>query len=244
MKSFITTVKQTFQVGKNDMLGHAVFEVGGGIFGVILFMIIMAADGADGTYGTIGAMMSLMLGMLFTVFVGIFSIHQDFNMAISLGKTRRQYVPAKYILLMTDCALCILVAIIFAWLEELIYPALMPGAICEFSMKGFLQNPLTIFGFVFLVPMVVMLCGAFYLRFGMKFFWVGWVLWMCMCTLLPKILNAANDEVDSVWKRIGTAMVDFFVNLDNVKGIIGILVIGGLGLFGAFKLLSKQRVTL
>lgn len=244
MKNFVNTVKQTILVGKGELLAYGLFAVGGGIFGVVLWLIIMAAGGVDEGYGNLGAMMSLMLGILGMVIMGIFSLHQDFNMAISLGKTRRQYVPAKYLLLVCACLFCMLVSVIICKLELMIYPALMPGAECAFNLQGFLLNPVTIFGFVFLVPVVIVLCGALYLRFGMKFFWFGWVVWMCLCSLVPKVLSAANDEADSIWKRMGNAILDFFVNFDYVKGIIGILLIGVLGLFGAFKLLSKQRVTL
>lgn len=82
------------------------------------------------------------------------------------------------------------------------------------------------------------------MRFAMKFFWAGWVLWMSMCILAPKLISAAHDEADSIWKRMGIAVSDFFGNLNDVKAVIGILVIGVVGLLGAFKLLSKQRVTL
>lgn len=158
MKSFMSTLKQTFQAGKGELLVYAVCAMGGGIFGIILSLIIIAADAAEGTYETIGALLALVLGIFIILLLGILSMQQDFNLLISFGKTRRQYVPVKYLLLVASCLLCILVAIIFALLEEFIYPALNPGAICDFSIKGFLLNPITILGFVFWYPWL--LCCA------------------------------------------------------------------------------------
>lgn len=243
MKEFIKTVKQTFQVGKGELLVFNLIALVGGVVGTVIWLSIMATGEADGEYGTIGAIMALMLGMLVMTIAGIFSMQQDFNLAISLGKTRKQYVPARYLLIAVNCSLCLIIALIICLIEETLYTAINPGAVCEISIQGFLTNPVTIFGFVFLIPMIIMLCGALYLRFGMKFFWVGWVFWMLGCTLLPRILSAAHDEADSVWKRMGMAVMDFFVNLNNVKAVIGILVLGVLGLAVAFRLLCKQRVT-
>jgi len=244
MKRFINTLKQTILVGKSELIVYGLFSLFGGALGVIVWTIVMAVDGADGTYGTAGAMMALLLGMLGIIIMGMFSMHQDFNMAISLGKTRRQYVPAKYLLLVTACLLCFVISYLICKMELLLYPFVLNGAVCELNMEDILLNPVTILGVVILVPMLVMLCGALYLKFGMKFFWFGWVIWMCSCTMLPRILSASEHEPDTIWGRMGTALLNFFINSDAVKMVIGILVTGVLGLLVAYKLLSRQRVTL
>lgn len=243
MKEFMKTVRQTFQVGRGDMLSYSRISLGAGIVGIIIVMIVMAVTGKGEDYVTGGAVLAIIIGNLLIVFGGVFSLQPEYNLAISLGKTRKYYVPAKYFWLVTHCLLCMVIARIIGYIEELIYPVLYPNAGCEFSVSALFKSPAAIVGVVLLIPVAVMLFGALYMKFGMKFFWVFWVLWMFACTGLPRMITARKDDPDSLFGKMGAAFVDFFIQITNAQIIIGLVVLGIAGMAAAFLLLRKQSVT-
>lgn len=243
MKEFAKTLKQTFQVSWQEIVVYNGIAVFGGVVGVIVALILMGTGEMEGEYATIGAMIALIIGIMIMMMVGIFSLQQDFNLAISLGKTRKHYVPARFLFLATNCLLCIITVLLIGGIEKLLYSTVDKGAVCAFGMEQFLLHPVAILGFVFLVPAIIMVGGACYIRFGAKFFWVAWVLWMVGCTSLPKMISSVHDEADSIWKRMGRAVIDFFVQLTAWQVVIGILLLGVLGIVVAFRVLRKQSVT-
>lgn len=243
MKEFRKTVRQAFQVGWRDMLSYCMIMTAAGIVGIIIVMSVMAATGTDEDYVTGGAMLTIIIGSLLIVFGGVFTLQHDFNLAVSFGKTRKYYVPAKYLLVAMNCLLCMVIAWIISCIEGMLYPVLYPNAGCEFSMNALFMSPAAIVGYVLLAPMVVMLFGALYLKFGMKFFWVFWVLWMFVCTGLPRMITVRREDPESFLGKMGTAFVNFFTQVTNAQIIIGLIVLGIAGMAAAFQLLRRQSVT-
>lgn len=243
MKEFMKTVRQTFQVGLGDMLSYSMISLGAGIVGIIIVMIVMAVIGTGEDYVTGGAILAIVIGNLLIVFGGVFSLQPDYNLAISLGKTRKYYVPAKYFLLVVQSLLCAVIAQIIGYIEDMIYPILYPNVGCEFSVSALFKSPAAIAGFVLLIPMVVMLFGALYMKFGMKFFWVFWTLWMFFCTGFPNMITAQKEDPDTLLGKMGTAFVDFFTQITNAQILVGLIVFGFVGMATAFLLLRRQSVT-
>lgn len=243
MKELMRTVKQTFQVGWHGILGYNIYSVVAGIVGMIIVFIIMKTEGDEASYAAIGSLLTLMFGAMIVIVVGIISVQMDFNVAISMGKTRKYYVPAQYLLYMASWALCLGIATILALVEEYLYPSLYPNAESEISMMFLVSEPGITFGLLLLVPAVIMLAGSLVLKFGMKSFWVLWIIWMFGCVGLPRIISAAEDAPDSFWGRAGVAFVNFFKNMSGTEIGIGMMVLAIAGLATSFLLLRKQRVT-
>lgn len=243
MKEFAKTVKQTFQVCWQEIVAYNGIALAGGVVGVVVALILMGTGAMKGEYGTIGAAIALIFEIMIMLFVGMFSLQQDFNLAISLGKTRKHYIPARFLFWVANCLLCIFAVLIICGLEKLLYSIVDKGAVCTFGIEKFLLHPAAFIGVVFLVPTIIMVGGALYIRFGAKFSWFVWVLWMAGCILVPKMINAVNHEVDSIWKRIGTIVLEFLVQLRTWHIVLGILMLGSVGLVVAYKVLRKQSVT-
>lgn len=243
MKEFIRTLKQIFQVHGSDTLTYAVIPIGGGIIGVIIVLVIMAIDGTGEDYGMLGTMFAMLFGAIGLFFGGIFSVQSEFNLAISMGKTRKYFAPARYLGLVLNVVLLEAVIVLFTYLENALYPALYPGAVCELSFSGLAENPGLIVGIAIVVPALILFLGIMLMRFTAKFFWVLWALWMFGCMGLPRISNAMLHEPDSWAGRFGLAIVDF-MEKSSKAGLVSVAVVVTIAVMVVtYWLFKKQRVT-
>lgn len=243
MKEFMNTLKQTFRVGWGAELAYSAIAAVAGIVGVIVVLIVMAVDNSENSYATGGAMLALIAGIMILLFGGVFSLQQDFNIAISMGKIRKYYVPAKYVLLVVACSECMLVAAVIGWLEERLYMTLHPGAVCELSMSFLYEIPAIAVGCILIIPMIIMLCGALFMKYGMKFFWVAWAFWMIGCVVIPRMVSDIAHAPDSFLGQMGKTVIDFFTQLTTVQLVVGVGILWLIGLVVSFMLLRKQGVT-
>lgn len=243
MKEFIRTLKQTVQVHGSDTLTYTVITAGGGIIGVIMVLIIMAIDGTGEDYGMLGTMLAMVFGVIGLFFGAIISVQGEFNLAITMGKARKYYAPAKYVSLMLNVLLMEVVIVLFTYLEKALYPALYPGAVCELSFSGLAENPGLIIGIAILVPVIIMFLGIMLMRFTAKFFWVLWALWMFGCMGLPRISKAMMHEPESFAGRLGWTVVDF-MEKSSTAGFVGVTAIVTIAVMAVtYWLFKKQRVT-
>lgn len=243
MKEFIRTLKETFLINEKEFRQYGLISVAGGILGIIIVLIIMAVDGTGEDYGQLGTMFVQMFGLILLLFGGIFSVQSDFNLAISMGKARKYYVPSKYLMLVFETAALLIIMFIISRVENALYPALYPGAVCDLDVGGIFNYPEILAGLLLGMPMIVLLFGALLMRFTAKFFWVFWVLWMFLCLGVPRIAAATVEKPDSVPGKIGRALTEFLAGLTSFRllGLAALVV--ALGLLVAFALLKKQRVT-
>lgn len=243
MKEFISTLKQVFLVGWQDMLGFSLYSLFGGVVGILLTIIIITIDGSGESYAQVGALISLLIGMLVYLFAGIFSMANDFNLAISMGKTRKYYGPAKYLLFAFGFVIMMAASALIGMVEELLYPALYPGIVCEGAFGKILLQPMIIFGVTLIGAMLVMLFGALILRFSSRIYIFVWALWMFLTMSFSKLAASLHEEQPSVWGKIAKGVVSFVENATGLQLVLLVLSIAAVGLAVAFGFLRKQRVT-
>lgn len=243
MKEFKNTLRQTFQVEWRQELVYVAISAAGGVLGVMIFLIIFATDNSVETYAALGSLLSLGIGILVFLIGGCFSMNQGFHLALSMGKTRKHYVPAKYLLLVVTCLECVLIAMVIGWLEERLYVALYPGISCEINMSFLYARPGLLVEGVLLVAMVILLMGALFARFGVKFIWGLWGIWMFGGLCLPRIIEDTIHDPNSFPGKLGTAFVGFATQLTGLQLAMGAGVLWFIGLSVAFGLLRKQSVT-
>ena len=243
MKEFIRTLKQTMQVHVCDTITYAAIPVGGGILGVIIILIGMALLGPGEGYGMLGSMFALLFGAIALFFGGIFSVQNEFNLAVSMGRTRKHFVPARYLILALNVVLLEVIVGFWGWLEKVLYPALYPDAMCEMSLDGLTQNSGLLAGIAIGTPVLIMFLGVMLMKFTAKFFWVLWVIWMFGCIGVPRIAHAVTEEPQSAAGRFGLAVIDLIESF-STAGVIGVTsVVIIVGMIVTYWLFSKQRVT-
>lgn len=242
MKEFVRTLKQTFQVhGKADIFSYIAVTAGGGIFGMLIAFCILIFE--KDSYGKIGAVLALVFGIILLFFGGIFFIQGEFNIAISMGKTRKYFVPARYLEQVLNILVMLAVVMLINWLEGLVYPAICPQAVCEFDIDSLLHNAGALIGIIFGAPVLVLLFGALLMRFSAQFFWVFWALWMVLFVGGPRIMSAVNENPDSVPARIGLKILDLAGGISPVQLAVTLILLAAVLMAVTVGLFRKQRVT-
>ncbi len=165
MKEFGKTIKQTMTLSKEWMwfsIGMAVF---GSIFGIILVLCVMTYASAE-DYAHMGILCSLMCTGVVAMLGIVGGFSSDMNLAISMGKRRKYLVVAHYLTWVRNILPAVLVVVITAFLEPMLYSRLYPGLPCEINMQTFLLNPWTLALIVICVPAIVVFGGTLLMKFG------------------------------------------------------------------------------
>lgn len=243
MKEFVRTVKQTFLVNWGELLIYGLITAGGGIFGMIIMLVILACGGMDGEYFKVGTIGAMMFSVMILLFSGIFSLKNDFDLAISMGKTRKYFVPARYLMFVADWLICGSLPILISRIEDVIYKFFCPEVICSADVGMLFAKPVYWISILLVVPIVSVLLGGLFLKFSTKFFWFFWALWMLASLVVPRLFSAAEERPDSIPGKMGMGVLQFFQQITQtqaVTALFGFLIVSVTAIVLVFR---KQRVT-
>lgn len=222
---------------KMEVLQFLAVTFGSYVFGIIVMMIIRANTMEENECVTLG-MLIAMIVLVFIHFFGIiFSFVGEFNMALSMGATRKSFVGSYALFNMVELAGLELLLFVLGKIELALISVIYPQ--CEiildvtqyFQWKYFLA---VIVG----MTVVELFLGAVILRFGMKAFWVVWAIWMFL-TLVPAKLSE-NEVMAAKMHQLGEQ-----IGLENIvqylfaAGVVAAVIMAVLG----WNFLKKQRVT-
>lgn len=167
------------------------FLVGAGM----LCLILGLDDTAVSWFGLGGILAGT--GLVFFAVMCFLSYYQDFMLALSLGRTRREfmlyYALEQLLWLIIGYALLLLLA----WFETLLYPAIFPNIYEEFSILPFLLNWYVV-PILLVLVIVQMFFGALYSRFGKKFGMILYIVWISACIFIPRLvshIDALNPSI-------------------------------------------------
>lgn len=157
----------------------------GFLFGLILVSIILLADG--GSWIPMGTILALGGLVLFNM-VCFMQYHQQFMLALSMGRTRREFLLFYGICHTLWALIPLLLLPVLELAEKGFYALLFPDAWCEFLFSDFLPWHWLLPAAPFLA-LVTMFLGSLYSRFGKRFHMVLYIVWMGTCILLPQAVN-------------------------------------------------------
>lgn len=228
-----------------ELLQSIALILGSSIFGIILVAIIVAID--KESYIVLGSMIGLFLWIMIFSMIGAVSLEQQFNLAIAMGRTRKEFLICRYLVQVINTVIGLsaiaLLNLIEAELDKLLYK----GIRCEFHGIGMILKDFRFLAVVvILVPALYFFMGMLLAKFQKKALWAIWVLWMLGSTLLPRIITALSKEqhgrfagVISILRRI----IDFVKSLGTI-GQLAAIVLVSLLLFVITKtVLEKHAVT-
>lgn len=242
MKEFVRTLNQTFRVHYKEALMYVIVTAGGGILGILIVTGVVFFAGTEEGYAKLGATLALLFGAIFVFFGSLFSVQTEFNLAISMGKTRKYFVPARYLELALDILVMLAVTTLINGLEGILYPALFPGATCEFGMDAIVYNVGAMIGITVGAPVLILLLGVLLMRFSTKMFWGLWALWMIAFVGGPRILSAVKKNPDSLPGRIGMRVMEFCSGITAVELAVSMILLAVVGMIATVMLFRKQRV--
>lgn len=152
--------------------------------------------------------------MLFAAMLLAFQgVGGSFNVAISMGSTRRTYLLSLIGSLFIKYGIILLAGFVMYQLNEL-----LPGKE-GVHLEKFYQ-PEIIITVIMLLMAIEMIIGTAVLKYGMAAYWVMWVLFMAVSIIFGKIGDAVESGEDSVFRRIGIGLTDFILNTQKA-GLIG-----------------------
>lgn len=221
---------------KMEVLQFLVAAFGGYVFGIIVMMIIRA-NTVEKECVTLGMLIGMII-LVFMHFFGItFSFVGEFNMALSMGATRKSFVGSYALFNMVELAGLELLLFALGKIELALISVIYPQCEIILDVTQYFQWKYLL-AVIVGMTVVELFLGAVILRFGMKAFWVVWAIWMFL-TLVPVKLSE-NEVMAAKMHQLGEQ-----IGLENIvqylfaAGVVAAVIMAVLG----WNLLKKQRVT-
>lgn len=219
-----------------EVLQFLVAAFGGYVFGIIVMMIIRA-NIVEKECVTLGMLIGMII-LVFMHFFGItFSFVREFNMALSMGATRKSFVGSYALFNMVELAGLELLLFVLGKIELALISVIYPQCEIILDVTQYFQWKYLL-AVIVGMTVVELFLGAVILRFGMKAFWVVWAIWMFL-TLVPVKLSE-NEVMAAKMHQLGEQ-----IGLENIvqylfaAGVVAAVIMAVLG----WNLLKKQRVT-
>ena len=219
-----------------EVLQFLVAAFGGYVFGIIVMMIIRA-NTVEKECVTLGMLIGMII-LVFMHFFGItFSFVGEFNMALSMGATRKSFVGSYALFNMVELAGLELLLFVLGKIELALISVIYPQCEIILDVTQYFQWKYLL-AVIVGMTVVELFLGAVILRFGMKAFWVVWAIWMFL-TLVPVKLSE-NEVMAAKMHHLGEQ-----IGLENIvqylfaAGVVAAVIMAVLG----WNLLKKQRVT-
>ena len=221
---------------KMEVLQFLVAAFGGYVFGIIVMMIIRA-NTVEKECVTLGMLIGMII-LVFMHFFGItFSFVGEFNMALSMGATRKSFVGSYALFNMVELAGLELLLFVLGKIELALISVIYPHCEIILDVTQYFQWKYLL-AVIVGMTVVELFLGAVILRFGMKAFWVVWAIWMFL-TLVPAKLSE-NEVMAAKMHQLGEQ-----IGLENIvqylfaAGVVAAVIMAVLG----WNFLKKQRVT-
>lgn len=222
---------------KMEVLQFLAVAFGSYVFGIIVMMIIRANTMEENECVTLG-MLIAMIVLVFIHFFGItFSFVGEFNMALSMGATRKSFVGSYALFNMVELAGLELLLFVLGKIELALISVIYPQCEIILDVTQYFQWKYLL-AVIVGMTVVELFLGAVILRFGMKAFWVVWAIWMFL-TLVPAKLSE-NEVMAAKMHQLGEQ-----IGLENIvqylfaAGVVVAVIMAVLG----WNFLKKQRVT-
>ena len=224
-----------FHTRKKELLQFAGFAAGGYLFGYIILVIIGGAV-AEEIIPFLGTILAI-AAVLFIHFFGImFSFVGEFNMAISMGATRKSYVTGYLLFTIAELGVLEVLIGVLAAIESGLLKLFYPGAYNS-SIGWYFQGKVLVATAVGM-PVMEIFLAALILRFGMKAFWG---IWACFIFLMALLSNLSQSEkAANLMQHLGL-LADRQLTPGGLMaaGVLLILLLAA----ASWGLLRRQRVT-
>ena len=232
MNSFLIQCK----VRKAELLQFLGITAVGYLIGLIVVFIVMNVA-KDNTCATAGTMLAVTAFAFIHLFGITFSFIGDFNMAISLGETRKRFVAGYALFNLLEIAVLELEIVVFGVVEKFLLENAFPQSVMEIDLTTFFSWKYLL-GTMLILETVELFFGAIILKYGMKAFWVLWAVWMIGC-LVP-INIEKNEKLSGTLARLGILLGGKITSQGIAALVIAVTIIM---VMITWKILRKQRVT-
>lgn len=178
---------------KNSMLGQLLGLVGAFVFGVILVAIIMFTDDDPGSWFCMGTLIACLVLVAAVLFTSAFSYPQEFMLALSMGRTRKEFMVSYYLRSLVNLLMGWLMILLLHQIELRSYTLIYYRYANEIFFS-FLTDWRVLTPIFLLLPVLSMFLGALYGKYGKKGLFAFYVLWIFCCFVLPRMFHDEPSE--------------------------------------------------
>lgn len=239
MSQFVKQIKRR----TTETLQYLAIMAGGFLVGVAIVSAVALyfGDGKEEGIFQLGVILALVITVFLQGFGTIFSFLGEFNLAISMGQTRKSFVWAYEAVSVIQIVVMAAVAFLMGFVENGIYRVILPKAYMEVDIVANVFRLRYLIPGIFAIAVIEMFLQALLLRYGRRAFWGVWVAWMLLW-MLPGYLSKNRRLAAGVLE-----MTDRFAKMGSAAGtavLMGAGVVFGAVLIGvSWNMLRKQRVT-
>lgn len=224
----------------NFVIDYAI-EVGLFVAGFLIALFVFGKGNAEKMF-PLGVSLALVSVAITVVFTSVMMFSQQFNVAVAMGCTRKNFLGAYLGTTTVFMVVELLTAYLMYYFERLVYAAAFPT-------KGFVDAPE-----IFFKPGVIVFCliaaviikffsGELVLHFGKTGFIVLWLSYMGLCFGMSNLCTNASREPDGLCARILDTLIWLVQSFYGLGAyILGYAVLIILfGVFGAMQLRQEVR---
>ena len=164
--------------------------------GMIMVALVMNLDSDPGSWFCMGTLLCLIVGAVFLMIQGAFGYQTEFQLALSMGRTRTAFMGAYALRLVLEALLVWGITAAIHWLELTLYPLWYAGFENEVLFR-FISMPQIMVPAALGFCLLAMFMGALYGRFGKKGLGGFYFLWLVCCLGLPRLVDLFESEPKS-----------------------------------------------
>lgn len=181
------------------------------LLGLLMVWFIVGVTGDETTWFPMGGLLAA-VGIFIFAILCFLSYHQDFMLALSLGRTRKEFMLFFAIEQLIWVVAAYIGVILVTVLEEVMYSQLFPGMPGEISFVPILTDWRVFLPCIAALVILPMFLGALYSRFGKRFGIILYFIWLVLCLVLPRLV----ERLESHWN----------LNLLEKIPVLGWIVLG------------------
>lgn len=237
-------IYETWKLNKKDLLIILGPMAGAWLFGVIIVAVIMNVPALEAEdYALMGGFMMLIVWVAVNLFVGAFTLEKQFGMAVSMGRSRKEFILTYWIIYTLNVLLEFFSIILLDKVERVLASWLYRGMPCDFDPMPYLLDWRLILGILIVVPAVNLFLGMLIMKFQRKAFWGIWVVWMLGSIGLPRLVHFVDENAHHPVAQALNSMIEAVVSLGATGGFLLAAAVGVVLMLIAGMVLRKQPVT-
>lgn len=190
MKQFLANVKLHRKTGSTLLFCMLAFF----LIGFFMVWFIVGVLSEESTWFPAGSLMTA-VGIIIFSFFGYISYYQEFMLALSMGRTRKEFLLLYALEQLLRVTAAYLVMILLTILEELLYSRIFPDMPGEISLVTFLTDWRVILPSITALVILPMFFGALYSHFGKRFDMVIYCIWLFTVLVLPRLADRLEHKL-------------------------------------------------
>ncbi|MDO5403096.1 MAG: hypothetical protein Q4F11_06610 [Eubacteriales bacterium] len=211
------------------------------IIGVIILTLVLKTDDEPTSF-EVGTMLIIMSTVLFTILIGAFGFREEFNKAVGMGVTRRQFVPAYFVTTIIFICIQYAAACLSHFFEMWEIKTFWSSYTKEAGVETVMFSRY-VFIIIVAAALIQLFAGSCMLRFGNKAYYVMAVVWAALCMLPAQLIKVVKKDGDGLAGRLFDSVCDFAVKYADSWLLVIAVLFMALCAAGTYLIIRKQQVT-